>query len=321
VKSVEEKTHRGFIPGLVGSHPSMLALCQEIRRSSRLRSNVLILGESGTGKELVARAIHQQGPWAAEPFIGVNCGAFARNLLDDQLFGHVRGAFTGAVVNQQGVFVAAGKGTLFLDEIAEIDIDLQGKLLRAIQEREVIPLGTNRAVPWKARLITATNRDLESLIQEGRFRRDLYYRINILQLRTTPLRERPEDIPALVDFFLEELAGEQGRLKRISPEALKLLVGSSFPGNVRELRNAVERACALGASEQILPEDLPRELQTPTGEGFKTLAQIEREHILRALRMARGQKKLAARFLEIDRNRLNRKIKKHGIAAAEIQRG
>ncbi len=283
---------------------------------SRLDSSVLIIGESGTGKELVARAIHDRGPRSKEPFIGINCGAFTRSLLEDQLFGHVRGAFTGAAAAKDGVFVAAGDGTLFLDEITEIDVELQGRLLRAIQEREVVPLGTNRPVLWKARLITATNRDIDRLAAEGGFRRDLYYRINVVEVRTPPLRERMEDIPALVDHFLGRLAEGRGARKRVSPEALELLLRHPYPGNVRELRNALERAHALGEGEVIEPQDLPREFRGPVPEAsFKSLAQVEREHILRALLLAGGKKTLAARLLEIDRNRLNRKLKKYGIAA------
>jgi two-component system, NtrC family, response regulator HydG len=303
---------------LIGRHPTMLDLERTIDGISRLDSNVIILGESGTGKELVARAIHDRGPRARAPFVGINCGAFTRSLLEDQLFGHSRGAFTGAEADQDGLFVAAGKGTLFLDEIAEIDIDLQGRLLRAIQEREVVPLGTHRPVPWQARLITATNQDIERLTAEGRFRRDLSYRIHVVEVRTPPLRERMEDIPALAAHFLDRLAEGRGARKKVSPEALDLLLKHSYPGNVRELRNVIERAHAMGEGEVILPRDLPPELRERSAEpSFKPLSQIEREHILRALVLAGGKKSVAAKLLEIDRNRLNRKLKKYGITALD----
>jgi DNA-binding NtrC family response regulator len=308
---------RGSQTVLVGSHPCMLDLDRAIEGVSRLRTNVLIVGESGTGKELVARAIHDRSPSRDEPFVAVNCGAFARGLLEDQLFGHVKGAFTGATADKDGFFAAAGRGTLFLDEIAEIEADLQGRLLRAVQEREVVPLGTNAAVRWEARLIAATNRDLERLVEEGKFRKDLFYRIRVVEVRTPPLREHLDDIPALVDCFLDRLAEAGGSRKKLSPEALELLLRHDYPGNVRELRNAVERACALGLSPTIGPEDLPREFQKESPVGFKPLSEVEREHILHALRIAGGKRGLAAKLLGIDRNRLTRKLAKYGVSAGE----
>ena len=254
--------------GIVGRHRSIQELAGAIEGLSRLRTTVLITGESGTGKELVARAIHLRGDSPGEPFVGINCGAFTRSLLEDQLFGHVRGAFTGAAGAKDGVFVSAAKGTLFLDEITEMDLDLQGRLLRAVQEREVIPLGTNRPVAWEARLVVATNRDLAGLVEAGSFRKDLYYRINVVQVHTPPLRERIEDLPLLVDHFLESLHREHGLSKRISPEALELLLRYSYPGNVRELRNAIERAYALGLSDRIGPQDLPPQFHAPRAGGF-----------------------------------------------------
>jgi len=303
---------------LVGSHPLMRELDRTIDGLSRNASTVLIVGESGTGKELVARSIHERSPRSAEPFVAINCGAFARALLPDQLFGHLRGAFTGADADKEGVFQAAGEGTLFLDEIAEIDRDLQSQLLRAIQEREVIPLGSNRPVPWNGRLIAATNRDLEEQVGKNLFRQDLYYRINVVQVRVPPLRDRKEDLPHLAEHFLAGLAPAGVRKKRLSPAALELLLWYSYPGNVRELKNAIERAYALGSSaDEVLPEDLPPQFREPAAEGaverFKPLAQMEREHILRALQMAGGRKTLAASLLQINRNRLDRMMKRHGI--------
>ncbi len=303
---------------LVGSHPGMKAIERSIEQLSGLETTVLIVGESGTGKELVARAIHDRGPRAAEPFVGVNCGAFARGLLEDQLFGHRKGAFTGALDDREGVFRTAGRGTLFLDEIGEMDLDLQGRLLRAIQEREVTPLGSNQPEPWHARLIVATNRDLDALVEAGRFRGDLLYRINVVQIRIPPLRERKEDIPALCEHFLDGVGERSGRRKRISPEARERLLAHDYPGNVRELRNAIERACALGESDIIGPPDLPPQLQEAVPQVISPLSQVEREHLLRALRLAGGQRKLAAKYLQIDRNRLSRLIKRHGITTEEI---
>ncbi len=303
---------------LIGGHPGMQAIERSIEQLSRLDTSVLIAGESGTGKELVARAIHERGPRAAEPFVGVNCGAFTRSLLEDQLFGHRKGAFTGALDDRPGVFRTAGRGTLFLDEIGEMDLDLQGRLLRAIQEREVTPLGSNLPEPWHARLIVATNRDIEALVEAEKFRRDLFYRINVVQIRIPPLRERKEDIPALCEHFLDGIGERSGLRKRISPEARERLLAHDYPGNVRELRNAIERACALGESDVIGPPDLPPQLQETAAQPLSPLSQVEREHVVRALRLAGGQKKLAARYLQIDRNRLSRLIKRHGIRAEEI---
>ncbi len=310
---------------MAGSHPAMQLLFRLIQNASALspRTPILIQGESGTGKELVARAIHRLAnpDPASSPFIGLNCGAFSRSLLEDQLFGHVKGAFTGANESKDGVFAAAGSGTLFLDEITEMDQDLQVKLLRALQEREVVPLGSNQAVPWQARLIAATHRDLEREMESGRFRRDLYYRINVIRLLVPPLRERMEDIPLLVEHFLKEFGGGSGKGKKISPRALELLYRHDYPGNVRELRNLIERACFLGSGAVLVPEDLPASFRASKPAGFRSLAAVEREHILRALRLAKGKKVQAARHLNIDRNRLYRMIRKYKIRPEEIQQG
>ena len=309
---------------LVGAHPSLIELDRAIAAVAPLEAAVLILGESGTGKELVARAIHDRSARRDEPFLAVNCGAFAAGLLESQLFGHVRGAFTGAVEDRPGVFHAAGRGTLFLDEIAEMEPELQARLLRALEAREVVPVGANIPVPFEARFLAATNRDLEADVRDGRFRRDLYYRLRVLELRVPPLRERIEDVPALVEHFLEELS-RGGARRTISDRALERLLRHRYPGNVRELRNALERACALARSPVIEPEDLPPELRCESEgarehgatSGFLSLAQMERQHIVRALRMAEGRKSTAARFLQVDRNRLSRLMKRHGIGARE----
>ncbi len=304
--------------GLIGRHPRMRRLFREIESAATLstRTTVLIQGESGTGKELVARAIHRIGADTSEPFVGVNCGAFSRGLLDDQLFGHIPGAFTGASTTKDGVFAAAGRGTLFLDEITEIEWELQAKLLRAIQEREVFPLGSDRAVSWQARLIAATNRDIDAQVQARTFRQDLFYRINVIRLFVPPLRERLEDVPLLVHRFLETFR-TAGRPRRASPEFLDCLLAHPYPGNVRELKNAVERACALGRGATLEPGDLPPEFRDAIRPGFKSLVEVEREHVIRALRLAQGKKVEAARHLDIDRNRLYRLVRKHAIGRHE----
>jgi DNA-binding NtrC family response regulator len=310
------------VPGLIGRHRTVRELGDTINNVASLgaSSTVLIRGESGTGKEVVARAIHELGGGQGA-FVGVNCGAFSPTLLDDQLFGHVRGAFTGAASDKDGVFVAAGGGTLFLDEITEMAVETQVKLLRAIQEREVTPLGSDASVGWNARLIVATNRDVEEEVDQGRFRKDLFYRINVIPIELPPLRDRLEDVPLLAEHFLDQFARQTTRRRRLSREALDVLLGHDYPGNVRELRNALERAVAMSGRRVLEADDLPTEMRG-TGSGqtsrFKPLAQLEREHLVSALRLARGKKLRASRYLQIDRNRLYRMIQKHAIEPEEI---
>jgi DNA-binding NtrC family response regulator len=312
----------GHFCGMVGNHLSMRQLFQKVKRASQLpaATSILVQGESGTGKELVARAIHALSAPEGAPFVAVNCGAINANLLEDQLFGRLRGAFTGADRDRAGFFIAAGRGTVFLDEIGEMPIDLQARLLRATQEREVYPLGSDTPVAWNARLVVATNRDLESLVGDGEFRRDLFYRINAIRIDVPPLRSRLDDIPLLVEHFLNRLTRQSRKKKQISREALAILRQYSYPGNVRELQNAIEYAHALGLSDTIAPGDLPREIraQEVDADVLRPLAEIEREHILRALRRSRGKKVLAARALGIDRNKLYRLIQKFEIKASEI---
>ena len=309
VESVEDSVS---VSGLVGRHPIMRRLVESIQNIASLgaRSTVLVQGESGTGKEVVARAIHDLAG-GDEPFVGVNCGAFSPSLLEDQLFGHVRGAFTGAVNDKYGVFVAAGRGTLFLDEITEIPPETQAKLLRAIQEREVTPLGADTAVPWHARLIVASNRDVDEEVSAGRFRKDLFYRINVIRLALPALRDRREDVPILAHFFLDEFAREGAGRRQLSRHALEALMAYDFPGNVRELRNALERALALGGSRVLGPQDLPVEFRESSRDKpiFKPLLDLEREHVVCALRLADGKKLRAARSLQIDRNRRRQKFR------------
>src|SRR5262245_5417652 len=305
---------------LVGASEPMQAVYRLIDAVRQNKSTILISGESGTGKELVARTIHQRSPWAESPFVAINCAGLSETLLDSQLFGHRRGAFTGAVSDHDGVFRAAGGGTLLLDEVAEIPLSLQAKFLRAIQEREVTPLGSTRPVPVDVRLIAATNRDMDAEVRAGRFRADLFYRLNVVHIEVPPLRARRDDIPLLVEHFLEEYS-RQYRLapKRVAPEALARLSAHDWPGNVRELQNAIERAFALSTGDDITEAELPpaltgrarrQPLDRPDGE-LPTLDEAEARLIAAALTESGGNKNEAARRLGIDRQRLYRKIAKY----------
>lgn len=314
---------------LIGDGPAMREVYRILEAVSRNKSTVLISGRSGTGKELVARTLHARSPWSRGPFIAVNCGAFSETLLESQLFGHRRGAFTGAIADQQGVFQAAHGGTLFLDEVSEIPLPLQVKFLRAIQEREITPLGATRPVPVDVRLVAATNRDLRAEMREGRFREDLFYRLNVVNLALPPLRERREDIPALVAHFAADFARQYGvSPKRVSAEAMERLLAHDWPGNVRELQNAIERAFAVSDSDTIGLGDISPGLDDAERPGPPSgaepapfdpdpapvpLEEMERSAIANALRRAGGNKNEAARLLQIDRQRLYRKIEKYGL--------
>jgi DNA-binding NtrC family response regulator len=307
---------------LIGQSPSMQAVYRLIEAVRQNKSTVLLSGESGTGKELVARTIHQGSALRDAPFVAINCAGLSETLLDSQLFGHRRGAFTGAVTDHDGVFRAATGGTLLLDEVAEIPLGLQAKFLRAIQEREVTPLGSSRPVPVEVRLIAATNRDLETEVRESRFRADLFYRLNVVHIELPPLRARREDIPPLVEHFLARYS-EQYEVapKSIAPDALAALVAFAWPGNIRQLQNAIERAFALSAGDVIALADLPPavrggvplEPSRTVTDVVPTLADAERELIAAALRKAGGNKNEASRLLGIDRQRLYRKIEKYGL--------
>jgi len=309
---------------IVGQSAAMQEVYRLIEAVSQNKSTVLLTGESGTGKELVARTIHERSALRDGPFIAVNCAGLSETLLDSQLFGHRRGAFTGAISDHDGVFRAATGGTLLLDEVAEIPLGLQAKFLRAVQQREVTPLGSSRPVPVDVRLIAATNRDLETEVAAGRFRSDLFYRLNVVHIALPPLRERREDIPLLVEHF-ERRYAEQYEVspKRISPEAMAALTAYDWPGNIRQLQNAIERAFALSSADVIDLADLPPAvrgtspppLPTPSSEpeSLPTLAAAERQLIAAALRRSGGNKNEAARMLGIDRQRLYRKIEKYGL--------
>src|SRR5947199_165535 len=272
---------------LIGEGAPMKGIYRVINTVAGNKSTVLVSGESGTGKELVARTIHERGPLAAHPFVAINCAGLSETLLDSQLFGHRRGAFTGAVHDHDGVFRAAEGGTLFLDEVAEIPLSLQAKFLRAVEQREVTPLGASLPVPVDVRLIAATNRDLEGEVRAGRFRQDLYYRLNVVHLALPPLRARPEDIPLLAEHFLRRFSREyQVAAKRLAAEVMERLRTYAWPGNVRELQNTIERAFALAAAETITLDDLPaavRGLPSPDAPALDlsdvpTLEEAERRH-------------------------------------------
>ena len=307
---------------LIGESRSLQAVYRVIEAVKENKSTVLVSGESGTGKELVARTIHQRGPLAERPFIAINCAGLSETLLDSQLFGHRRGAFTGAVADHDGVFRAAHGGTLFLDEVSEIPLSLQPKFLRAVQEREVTPLGASVPVQVDVRLIAATNRDLEAEVRTGTFRADLFYRLNVVHIEMPPLRAHPEDIPLLVEHFLQSFS-RQYRVspKRVTAEALERLTAYAWPGNIRELQNLIERAFALSTAETITLEDLPPavagwvapEVGNEDEGELPTLGDAERRLIAAALRRSGGNKKEAARLLGIDRQRLYRKIEKYGL--------
>ncbi|MCK6555247.1 sigma-54 dependent transcriptional regulator [Candidatus Binatia bacterium] len=307
---------------IIGNSSSMRQIYGVIDAVAQNKSNVLITGEHGTGKELVARTIHNNGPLAERPFLAINCGALSETLLESQLFGHRRGAFTGAVDDHAGVFQAAQGGTLFLDEISEIPLPLQVKFLRAIQEKEVTPLGSTRPVQVDVRIVAATNRNVEEAVREGRFRSDLFYRLNVVPIHLPPLRQRREDIPLLVEHFIAEFSRVYGvGAKHVTAPAMARLVDYYWPGNIRELQNAIERAFALSAEPEITLADLPPAIvrggeAATSGETIREpvpLEQLERDNIVAALERSGGNKNEAARLLRIDRQRLYRKMEKYGL--------
>jgi DNA-binding NtrC family response regulator len=332
---------------MIGDSPAIQEVYQVVERVSQNKSNVLITGASGTGKELVARTLHAKSPWSRAPFIAMNCGAVSETLLDSQLFGHRRGSFTGAISDQEGVFQAATGGTLFLDEVSEIPLPLQSKFLRAIQEREVTPLGATRPIRVDVRLVAATNKDLRERVRTGLFRDDLFYRLNVVNIHLPPLSERRSDVPGLVRHFIGEFARSYNVApKQLSEGALDVLMAYDWPGNVRELQNAIERAFALSTSPTIDAADIapalgpevafraqsypaaaerspvetadqplppPDERNGELFEAVVPLDEAEKRLIAAALRKAGGNKNEAARMLRIDRQRLYRKIEKYQI--------
>ena len=304
---------------LIGTSAAMDRIKDIIGKVAVADSPVLVEGESGTGKELVAAAIHRLSSRVKGPFIPVNCSAIPPDLLESEFFGHVRGAFTGAVADALGLFRSANEGTIFLDEIAELPPTLQVKLLRVLQEMQVRPVGSTRAYPVDVRVIAATNRNLEQAMTDGDFRQDLFYRLNVIRITLPPLRERREDIPALVNHFLRRFNRRFRRdVRAITPEALEALSAYEFPGNVRELENLLERAFAMGAREQITLADLPSLTVSIPGvlasasRPLPTLADVEKDLILKALAMNNNDKEEAARTLGISRRTIYRRLKEYG---------
>ncbi len=302
---------------LIGKSPSMQKIYDLIERISNTSSNVLITGESGTGKELVAKAIHYHGGRKENPFVAINCAAIPETLLESELFGYKKGAFTDARSDKRGLLFEAHEGTLFLDEVTEMPLTLQAKLLRVIEEREVRPLGDTTSYPLEVRIISTSNRDLESCIKQGQFREDLYYRLKVIDIEMPPLRERREDILLLIQHFITRFNAElKKNLSGVSEEALRLLLNYSWPGNVRELENVIQRAITLSQHDVILPEDLPASLHPAKDdqllekaiEGRLTLDQLEKEYIRRILIQTGGNKSKAAEILGLDRKTLYRKL-------------
>ncbi len=302
---------------MIGASPAMHSVFQAIARVAPAGSTVLLCGESGTGKELAARAIHRNSPRACGPFVPINCAAIQETLLESELFGHERGAFTGAIAQKRGKLEMAGGGTVFFDEIGELALPLQAKLLRVLQEQEFERVGGVRPIRIDVRVLAATNRDLASRVREGLFRQDLYYRLNVVRLTMPPLRERRADIPLLAEAFAVKAAKRCGRIfTGIAPEAVRSLMDYDWPGNVRELENAIERAIVLGSNGRILPEDLPEHVLEAGGDPSpcalpyqEAVNQAKRGIILDALRMAGGNFTVAARALGIHPNNLHRLVR------------
>jgi DNA-binding NtrC family response regulator len=308
-------TAQSDICTLIGRDPRMIEVFKRVGQAAASRAHVLIRGESGTGKELIARAIHFNSETAAEPFIPVNCAAIPSGLLESELFGHVRGAFTGASSNRRGRFALAGTGTIFLDEIGDTTAEFQSKLLRVLEDREIYPVGAERPERTDARVIAATHRDLERLVAEGRFRADVYYRLDVLVITLPPLRERLGDIPLLAQHFIRRSSPVSAKSSGsiLSPEALEVLRTRQWPGNVRELENALTRAVILAGGDVIRPEHLAPPLEASNASDLATLAELERQHVVRVLAATHGHKARAAELLGISRPRLDRLLQKYGL--------
>jgi len=308
------------LPGLIATSAEMAQVLDLVERVAPTDATVLIRGESGTGKEIIAKALHHAGERAAGRFVAINCGALPEPLLESEIFGHVKGAFTGAAANKKGLFEEAHGGTLFLDEIGEMTPGLQVKLLRVLQSGEVRPVGSTQVSTVDARVVAATNRDLEPMIRQGSFREDLFYRLNVIPIVLPPLRERREDIPLLAEHFLARFGQRQGRVLRLSAGATERLLRYAWPGNVRELENAMERLAILARDETIEPGDLPRHIDAGLALGTapglpaeQTLAEAERAHIIQVLERYGWNHSRAAEALGIGRTTLWRKLKDYGI--------
>jgi two-component system response regulator HydG len=316
----QEVAAREYPRTLVGSSPPMRALLRRLSKAVESDASVLVTGESGTGKELVARALHEAGSRKDGPFVAVDCASIPATVLESELFGHVKGAFTDARSDRRGLFVEASGGTLFLDEIGEMPLQLQAKLLRALQQRQVRPVGSNGAIAFDARLVAATNRDLESEAAEGRFRRDLFYRINVVQLEMPPLRARGNDVLILAQHFLTEMSARSGKsVEGFVRAAAEKLLAYDWPGNVRELENCVESAVALAEHDRITVEDLPERLRShhpsqlivgTDPRDLVPLAELERRYVRRVLAAVAGNKTQAAKILGVERRTLYRKLER-----------
>jgi two-component system, NtrC family, response regulator HydG len=315
-------TDRYALPGIIARSPEIRRVLDLVTRVAPTDATVLIQGESGTGKELIAKAIHHASPRARGPFVAVNCGALPESLLESEIFGHVKGAFTGASMSKKGLFEEAHQGTLFLDEIGEMTPALQVKLLRALQDGEVRPVGSTQSVTVDARVLAATNRDLDQLMRGKNFREDLFYRLNVIALTLPPLRERREDIPVLAEHFLARFAAKQGRALRLGPDALDRLLAYAWHGNIRELENAMERAAILSRSDTIGVDDLPPHIAARLDLGSPpllprqmSLAETEKACIIQTLERCGWNYSRTADALGIGRTTLWRKLKEYGIEA------
>ena len=324
------------IGGIIGSSPKVQEVLRLVDRVKDLRMPVLITGESGTGKELVTRALHESSSYAKKPFVVVDCGALVPTLIESELFGYEKGAFTGAATSKQGLFQYADGGTIFLDEIGELPLEMQTKLLRVLQQKEVRPVGSHRCIKVDVRVIAATNRDLETEYREGRFRKDLFFRLNVVGVQLPSLRERRDDIPQLVRHFLQQFGA--GRDLNITTEAMEALLRYDWPGNIRELENCIERAAALGNGDNIQLADLPLQVQNGTSahsssfagmqspdatparatEAISELEKVERDTILRLLQEAQGDKVRTQALLGVSRATLYRKLKRYNIPTFEM---
>lgn len=332
-RSLKRELKRTYnFDSLVGNSEKMHSVFDVIKKVSLAPTNILVTGESGTGKEVIAKAIHYNGPLKEKPFITVNCGAIPENLMESEMFGHKKGSFTGAVQDKIGLFQAAEGGTLFLDEIGELPLNIQVKLLRALQERVVRPVGSTENIKVNVRIIAATNRNLEEMVNEGTFRQDLYYRLNVINIQAPALRDRKEDVPLLAMHFLRKFNEKLGKdISNVSAEALEKLQAYHFPGNVRELENIIERSVALEIGNSILPESLPPLVQTESGKKYasvheviiteegieldKIMDQIEKEMLLKAMHASKGVKKRAAKLLGISFRSMRYRAEKHNLSS------
>ena len=326
LRSELHKSHSlGGMGGVIGKSPAMRQVFDLVARVSQATANVLVTGESGTGKEMVARAIHETGPRAKKPFVAINCTAIPENLLESELFGHAKGSFTGAIQRKRGLFDEAQGGTLFLDEIGDMDVSLQSKLLRVIQEKKVRAVGENIARDVDVRIIAATHKDLKSAIKDGRFREDLYYRLSVIPILIPPLRNRPDDIPALAETFLRKFAAaNNSKIHGFTKRAMTKLMGRRWEGNVRELENLIERATVLCSGPLIDEADIPSP-DAATGEQFftgatgdyPTVDQLEERYIRLVMEKTAGRKDKASQILGMNRRTLYRKLKQLGLALGD----